>query len=433
MKIIADLHIHGRHSRGCSKDLDIANLEKYARIKGVSLLGTGDFTHPGWIKEIRSNLKEEEGILKTRSGFSFMLQTEISLVYSQDNKGRRVHNVVLAPSIEVAEQITDALKKRGRVDYDGRPIFHITCPEFVEMMMQISKDIEVIPAHIWTPWFSLFGSKSGFDSVKECFQDQTRNIHALETGLSSDPGMNWRLSQLDDYAMVSFSDLHSYWPWRIGREATIFETDLTYKKIINAIRTKEGIKMTIEVDPAYGKYHEDGHRACNICMTPEESKKHNNICPVCRKPLIIGVHHRIEELADRPQGFKPKGAIPFKRIIPLSEILAGVMKKGIATKSIWAEYHTILKLGSEMDILLATPYEELARSTDERIAKEIINNRKGNIKINPGYDGEYGYPIFEGIDNACQVKKDKKSKIIEEDISIQKQSSNKKQKSLDEF
>ena len=238
MRLIADLHIHGKYSRGCSKDLTLQKLEEWAKVKGIGLLGTGDFTHPDWIQHIKGTLKEDgSGFLRSESGFPFLLQTEISLIYSQDNKGRRVHNIVFAPSLEVAAQITEALKKRGRVDYDGRPIFKIPCPEFVEMMKEISGEIEVIPAHIWTPWFSLFGSNSGFDSLKEAFQEKAKHIHACETGLSSDPEMNWRLSQLDNIALVSFSDLHSFWPWRLGREATLFDIKPDYKSLIKAIKT----------------------------------------------------------------------------------------------------------------------------------------------------------------------------------------------------
>jgi uncharacterized protein (TIGR00375 family) len=398
MGLVADLHIHSKYSRGCSTSLDIANLEKYARVKGVDLLGTGDFTHPSWIKEIKDNLSDDgSGILRTKSGYPFVMQTEISLIYSQSGKGRRVHNVVLAPSVDVADQITDELKKRGRVDYDGRPIFKISCIEFVEMMQKISKDIEVIPAHIWTPWFSLFGSKSGFDSVQEAFGDQLKNVHAVETGLSSDPAMNWRLSQLDNMQIVSFSDLHSYWPWRIGRESTLFDfggKELSYSMLLNALRTGEGLAGTVEVDPAYGKYHEDGHRNCNVCMTPTESKKNRDICPKCGRLLTIGVHHRVEELADRPEGYERKDGKKFYTLIPLSELLSNVFGKGIATKGIWEEYYKILKLGSEMDVLLKKSFDELLGVTTEKMARVIIANREGKIKIRPGYDGVYGVPLF---------------------------------------
>ncbi len=337
MDIIADLHIHSRHSQATSKDLSVSNLEKYAKIKGISLLGTGDFTHPKWIQELKEKLTEDgSGILRTKEGFPFMLQTEISLIYTQGGKGRRVHNVVLAPDFGTVSQITEYLLTKGRVDYDGRPIFKIPCPEFVESLRKINKDIEVIPAHIWTPWFAMLGSKSGFDSVQECFLDQAKHIHALETGLSSDPAMNWRLSQLDDYNLVSFSDLHSFWPWRIGRESTVFDLKkLDYASILSALRAGDGLKETIEVDPNYGKYHYDGHRKCNVCFSPAQTKEHKGICPVCGSPLTIGVDYRVEELADRPIGFKPKGAKPFKTLLPLSELLSHVIGSPVASKKVW--------------------------------------------------------------------------------------------------
>ena len=397
MRIIADLHIHSRYSRACSAELNIPNLEKWAKIKGLGLLGTGDFSHPEWQQELKKELKEDEsGILKTKDGFPFVLQNEISLIYTQKYKGRRIHLVVLAPSFEIVEKITEYLKTKGRVDYDGRPMFNIPCPEFVEAMMKISKDIELIPAHIWTPWFSLFGSKSGFDSVEECFGDKSKYIHALETGLSSDPEMNWRLSKLDNYHLVSFSDSHSFWPWRIGRESTVFEfKELTYNNLIKALRTGEGLVETIEVDPSYGKYHFDGHRNCNVSFSPEESKKHNNICPVCKHPLTIGVLNRVEELADRKIGEKPKNTKPFKRIIPLHELLSLVLKSGMATKTVWAKYHEILKAGkNEFDILLNVSKEDLLKVADEKIVDIILKNREGKLVIKPGFDGEYGVPVL---------------------------------------
>ena len=389
------MHIHSRHSRATSKELSIDNLEKYAKIKGLNLLGTGDFTHHLWLKELKEKLKEENGILKTANGFNFVLQTELSLIYTQDGKGRRIHNVILAPSFDVVEQINEALGKKGRLDYDGRPIFNFSCVELVEMMRSISEDIEIIPAHIWTPWFSLFGSMSGFDSIEQAFKEKTKYIHALETGLSSDPEMNWRLSSLDRYTLTSNSDLHSFWPWRIGRECNIFDIDLTYKNLLNVLKTRQGFVETIEVDPAYGKYHFDGHRACSVCMNPEDSLKNKNICPKCGRKLTIGVLHRVKELADRPEGFKLQGAVPFKRIIPLSEILSVMLKSGIATKKTWQEYHKILKLGSEMDVLLDVPFEKLKTVTDEKIAEAIIKNRDGEIVIQPGFDGVYGKALFD--------------------------------------
>ena len=332
------------------------------------------------------------------------MQTEISLIYSQGDKGRRIHNIVLAKNFDVVEQINAELLKRGRLDYDGRPIFGIPCPEFVELMKNIDKDIEIIPAHIWTPWFSLFGSNSGFDSIKECFKEKTDEIHAIETGLSSDPAMNWRLSQLDNLSIVSFSDLHSYWPWRIGREATIFNCESNYDEITKSLKDKK-IEMTIEVDPNYGKYHLDGHRACNICLEPKESLKNKNICPKCKRPLTVGVLQRVEQLADREENYKPKDAIPFKSLIPLSEILSALLNSSVASKKVWQEYNNLLSnFNSEFNVLMETKKEDLTKASNEKIANAIIKAREGKIKIKPGYDGVYGQPIFEN--NANNEKED---------------------------
>ncbi|MFH1642368.1 MAG: endonuclease Q family protein [Nanoarchaeota archaeon] len=397
MQIISDLHMHSKYSRATSKDLDIDNLEKWAKIKGLNLLGTSDFTHPEWIKELKTKLTDDgTGIFRTKTGMGFILQTEVSLIYTDMGKGRRVHNVILAPDFDVVDQITEYLKKHGRVDYDGRPIFKIPCPVFVDDLRKISTDIEIIPAHVWTPWFSLFGSMSGFNSVEEAFKDQAKHIHALETGLSSDPAMNWRISSLDKYSLISCSDSHSFWPWRIGREATMFElNELSYKNIINALRTKQGLSGTIEVDPAYGKYHFDGHRTCNVCLNPTESIKLNKICPVCSKPLTIGVEHRIEELADREPGYKPKDAKDFKHLIPLSEIIATLLNCGVATKAVWSEFNKLIKsFDNELNVLLNVNEKQLTNVTDSKIAEAIMKNRNGEIKLTPGYDGVYGKPMF---------------------------------------
>jgi len=385
-------------------------MEKWAKIKGVNMLGTSDFTHPEWINELKDHLVEDDsGILKTSSGFPFVLQTEISLIYSQANKGRRIHNVVLAPSFEIVDQITEFLKKHGRVDYDGRPIFKIPCNDFVYELRRISYDIEVIPAHIWTPWFSLFGSKSGFDSLHECFKDQDQYIHAIETGLSSDPPMNWRLSQLDRLNIVSFSDLHSFWPWRLGREATIFELkELTYENLLRALRSGEGLQGTIEVDPSYGKYHFDGHRNCNVVMTPKEAFEHKNICPKCKNELTLGVAHRVEELADRKEGFKRQNAKPFHTMLPLSEILSTMLNKTISAKIVWKEYNKLLRrFGSEYNILIDAPEDKLKETVHKKIAEAIIKNRAGELKVEPGYDGVYGELAIEGI-NEKEIEEEAK-------------------------
>jgi uncharacterized protein (TIGR00375 family) len=397
MKIIADLHIHSRFSRATSKQLDIPSLEKYARLKGLSLLGTGDFTHPKWFSELKQQLHDDgTGFLKTGSGFNFVLQTEVSLIYTQDNKGRRIHNVVLAPSLDVAEQVTEYLKTKGRVDYDGRPIFKIPCPEFVESLTGISPDLEIIPAHIWTPWFSLFGSKSGFNSMKECYKDQTGKIHAIETGLSSDPAMNWRVSELDKLQIMSSSDSHSFWPWRMGREATIFDIEPNYKSLIEAIRTGDKLEGTIEVDPNYGKYHYDGHRQCHVVLSPQESIRNNDICPVCKRPLTIGVMHRVEELADRQAGFKPRNAKPYHALVPLSELIAAKLHTTVASRQVWQEHHRILAEGTEFDALIFAPEDELAGRTDQDMLSLILQNRASQLFIRPGYDGVYGELVLGG-------------------------------------
>ncbi len=394
MRIIADLHIHGKYSRACSTDLTIQNLEKWARVKGINLLGTGDFTHPKWIEHINENLAEEDGLFKTKTGFNFVLQTEISLIYTQDGRGRSVHVLILAPSLEVVKQITAYLLTKGRVDYDGRPIFKIPCYELVESLRNISEDIEVIPAHSFTPHFGLFGANGGFDSVEEAFKDQAKHVHALESGISADPEMVWRSSRLDKFLVVSFSDCHSFWPWRLGREATVFDIKPTYKDLLKAIRTREGFVETIETPPQFGKYHIDGHRNCNVSLEPTEALKYNNLCPLCKKPLTIGVLHRVETLADRKEGYEPHNAQKYKTLIPLSELISALRQKGIATKTVWSEYNKLIeKFGNEFNVLLNATEEELKKENPE-LATWIILNREGKIKVKPGYDGVYGEPVI---------------------------------------
>jgi uncharacterized protein (TIGR00375 family) len=414
MKLITDFHIHSRFSRATSNDITLDNLEKWARIKGVDLLGTGDFQNPQWFKEINEKLKEDEnGILWTKNKFPFIWQTEISLMYSQDGRGRRIHHVILSPNKDVSEQIINALGKKGRLDYDGRPIFGFTSIELVDMMMSISKDIEIIPAHIWTPYFAIFGSMSGFDSVQECFKEKSKYIHALETGISSDPAMNWMISGLDKYTLVSNSDLHSYWPWRLGREANVLDINLSYKEIIKSIRTKKGFIETIEVDPNYGKYHFDGHRDCNFSCSPEESKKLKNICPICKKQLTIGVLNRVQQLADRDFGYIPDAAIPFKKLIPLSELIGSTYNiKQLYSKKIWEIYNKLIdKFKSEFNILLYTSHDELIKVVDKKLADYIMLNRESKINIKPGYDGNYGELIFSNP-NMNIPKNNKKQKTL---------------------
>ncbi|MFH1455354.1 MAG: endonuclease Q family protein [archaeon] len=390
--IISDLHIHSRFSRACSKNITIDKLEASAKIKGVDLLGTGDFTHPKWIEEVKEKLKEDDsGILRTKNNFPFLLQSEVSLMYSQDGKGRKVHHIILAPSLEVVNQITEMFLKRGRVDYDGRPIFGMSSIELLDNLRSISHKIEMIPAHAWTPWFGIFGSNSGFDTLKQCFQEKTKHIHAIETGLSSDLEMNWRLSQLDKINLVSFSDMHSYHPWRLGREATMFDCKLTYDNILKAIRTREGLGPTVEVEPAYGKYHWDGHRNCNVSLSPKETEKNKGICPKCNKPVTIGVEYRVEQLADRAEGYVPKNSQKFYKLIPLSELISLVVQKGITTKTVSLEFDKLLNnFNNEFNILLNVSKEDLQKVVTPRLADIIIKNREGKLKVKPGYDGVYG-------------------------------------------
>lgn len=414
MNIIADFQIHSRFARATSKDINIDNLEKWARVKGIDLLGTGDFQHPQWYKEITSKLKEDEfGILRTQLGYPFIWQTEISLMYTQNGKGRRIHHLILAPNKHVADQVIESLAKKGRLDYDGRPIFGFNSIELVDMMMSISKDIEIIPAHVWTPYFGLFGSITGFDSVEECFGDKSRHIHAIETGMSSDPAMNWRISSLDKYTLVSNSDAHSFWPWRLGREANVFNINMSYFDLIKAIRTKTGFIETIEVDPNYGKYHFDGHRGCGFFCDPGESKKLKNICPICQKKLTIGVLNRIEELADRPEGYAPKEKIPFRTLIPLSELIAATYKINlVSSNKVWFIYNKLIKeFNDEFNILMNVSKEDLSKIVDQKLTDYILLNRNSKIKIRPGYDGEYGKLLFE--DNEPKRANKKQSSLTD--------------------
>lgn len=386
-----DLHIHSRFSRACSKQINVENLEKWALVKGIDLLGTGDFTHPEWLQELKGNLNEKDGILYTKTGFRFVLSSEISLIYTQE-KGRRIHLVLLAPNFEAVDKINSWLDTKGRRDYDGRPIFKISCEDFVAKMAALDEKIEVIPAHVWTPWFGLYGSESGFDSLQEAFGSQVNNIHAVETGISSTPDMNLKLNELQDKTIVSFSDLHSFWPWRLGREATIFSSIESYDEILKAIRENK-ILGTIEVDPAYGKYHFDGHRNCDFSCSPKKTKELNGICPVCKKKLLFGVDHRVEDLANSENMKTDK--IVFQ-ILPLHELISFVLKKGMNTKTAWGVYNKLIeKFENEFNVLLEVSKEDLLKVVDKEIVKMILKNRKQDVRVKPGYDGVYGEMVLK--------------------------------------
>lgn len=399
MEIIADLHLHSRHSRATSKNISIETLEKYAKIKGLNLIGTGDFQHALWRKEIDEKLIEDEnGILRTNSGFPFLWQTEISLIYSQEGR-RALHLVILAPNSKIADKITEFLGSKGRLDYDGRPIFGIEAREFVEALKRIDDKIEIIPAHCMTPWFGIFGSKSGFDSLKEAFGEQAKHIYAVESGMSADPAMLWRFEEIASgkVNIVSFSDAHSAWPWRIGREATIFEIpELTYDNVIKAIRTGEGLKATVETPPEYGKYHWDGHRLCEFSCHPEKTKELKGICPVCNKPLIIGVDNRVEEISKHPGGFFPKNSKSFYKLLPLHEIISLYKGMGLSSGGVWQIYNKLIEnFDNEFNILLKVPKEKLIKDFNEKLVDLILKNREGKIKVKPGFDGEYGVALLE--------------------------------------
>lgn len=398
MNIIADLQLHSRFSRACSKNTTLDKLEEYAKIKGINLLSTGDFQHPIWNSEIKNNLEEDEkGILWSKNKFPFLWGSEISLMYKDDGR-RAVHLLMFAPNGEVADQMVDALGKKGRLDYDGRPIFGMTSPEFVEMMKEISDDIEIIPAHCMTSWFGVFGSKSGFDSLKDCFKDKVNKIYAIESGMSANPSMLWRLKE--NVNVVSFSDAHSYWPWRLGREATVFDGELSYGNIMKAIRTGNNLNKTIETNPVYGKYHIDGHRNCDFCCDYNESRKLNKICPKCGKELTIGVEYRIEELAKEDKDYKPENAKKFVEVIPLHELIAVVYDiKLLSGKKVWEVYNSLIeKFGNEFNILLNVSFEDLKEVVHEKLARVIILNREGKLEIDAGYDGVYGKIKLEDKD-----------------------------------
>jgi len=395
MQFIADFHIHSKYSRATSKDMNVESLDKWAKIKGIKVLGTGDFTHPEWLKELKEKLEPtQEGFLKLKNFDSqtrFILTSEISCIYSKKGKIRKIHIIIFAPSFEVVEKINVQLGWIGNLKSDGRPILGLDAKELAKIVLDSSENCLIIPAHAWTPWFSIFGSKSGFDSIEECFEDYAKHIFAIETGLSSDPAMNWRLSSLDRITLISNSDSHS--PSKIGREANVFNTELDYKSIIEAIKTKNPQKFlyTIEFFPEEGKYHYDGHRLCNISLSPSESKKYNNICPCCGKPLTIGVLNRVEELADRPEGFRPENVIPFKSLIPLPEIIADALGVMAGTKQVEEEYKNLIaKFENEFNILINVSKQDLETVTLPEIAEGIVRVREGKVFIEPGYDGVYG-------------------------------------------
>ncbi len=410
MKFIADLHIHSKFSRATSREMVLDPLAYWAKVKGIRLLATGDFTHPEWLFLMKEKLKPAgNGFLQLKNGIkppespyfkglsispedvSFILTSEISFIYSKMGKVRKIHVMVLAPDFETVERINSRLAGVGNLRSDGRPILGMDVKLFCRMVADSCPRSVIIPSHIWTPWFSLFGANSGFDSIEECFEEMTPLIFALETGLSSDPPMNWRLSALDNYALVSNSDAHS--PSKIGREANVFDTEFSYRGLMEALRTRDPSKFlnTVEFFPEEGKYHYDGHRKCGIYLSPQESLKNNDVCPKCGKPLTIGVLHRIEELADREAGADSGPHIPYRNLIPLNEIIAQAVGKTPECQTVWDLYFRFTnEFGSEFAVLTEVPLTDLAKLGPEKVSQGIQRMREGRVKIVPGHDGEYG-------------------------------------------
>jgi uncharacterized protein (TIGR00375 family) len=391
MEFIADFHIHSKYSRATSRNMDIEHIAEWAKLKGITLMGTGDFTHHLWLEELKGNLEDlGNGLFKYRDIY-FILTTEISSIYSKNGKGYRIHNIIFAPSLKTVDKINSTLGRWGNLASDGRPILGMDAAELARIIFDIDENCFFVPAHVWTPWFSVFGSMSGFDRIEDCFEKQTEKIHCLETGLSSDPAMNWRWSALDRFSLISNSDSHS--PSRIGREANVFNCELNYKDIVGALKCKDKNRFlfTVEFFPQEGKYHFDGHRLCGVRFSPQETKLHKNICPKCGKRLTVGVMNRVEQLSDRPEDYMLTNAIPYKNLVPLNEIFAEA--KGVAkgSRAVEADYRmAVSKFGTEFEIILRAKKDDLEKGLPKRVAEGILRMRQGQIIVQPGFDGEYG-------------------------------------------
>lgn len=416
MQIIADLHIHSRFSRACSKALTLENIDKYCAMKGVGVMATGDFTHPQWFKEMKEQLIEKEkGIYTLKNKKTkFICATEISCIYTRDNKCRRLHICILAPNLKAVEKINKSLEKAGcNLKSDGRPIIGLDVRDLAKICWEADEKCMIIPAHIYTPWFAMFGSKSGFDSIEECWGEYSNQIYAIETGLSSDPPMNWRVKNLDNVTILSNSDAHSL-P-NIAREANVFEIpekELDYDKICEVIKTNDpkSFLYTVEFYPEEGLYFADGHRDCKFSCEPKESKKLDNICPICKKKLTIGTLNRVEELAesDRPKDYMNKNRVPFKKLIELDKIVAEALNiKSRSSKRVQKGYINLLdSLGTEFNILLNVSKEDLNKVTLPEIAEGIIRSRQGKVHVTPGFDGQYGtIKIFDNNERINFQKK----------------------------
>lgn len=407
MEFIADFHIHSKYSRATSRQMDVKHLAAWAKLKGITLMGTGDFTHHLWLEELKSCLQDTGNGLFEYNGVNFILTAEVSSIYSKNNRTYRVHNLIFSPSFKTVDKINDRLGRLGNLASDGRPILGLDAAELARIVFDIDENCMLIPGHIWTPWFSVFGSMSGFDRIEDCFEEQTEKIFALETGLSSDPAMNWRLSALDRFTLISNSDSHS--PAKIGREANVFDCDLDYKTIREVLKTKDKTRFlyTVEFFPEEGKYHYDGHRLCGVRLSPSETKASQGKCPKCGKPVTVGVVNRVEKLADRQEGFVPDNAIPFKNLIPLIEIIAETKHVAATSVAVEKEYQSIIaRFGTEFAVLLKATKEELFKGLPPKVADGVMRVRQGKVHIKAGYDGEYGViSIFGDEDQGSSQEK----------------------------
>ncbi|GGK96019.1 hypothetical protein Ppa06_64130 [Planomonospora parontospora subsp. parontospora] len=406
MRFHADLHIHSKYSRACSRDSDLEHLAWWARRKGVTLLGTGDFTHPAWFEHLRESLvPAEPGLFRLREDLEretartlppalaagplrFTLSVEVATVYRRGGRTRKIHHLVHVPDFDAAAAFNRAAGRAGDLGSDGRPVLGMDSRDLLEATLACGDGAYLVPAHVWTPWFGVFGSKSGFDTVEECYGDLSGHVFALETGLSSDPAMTRRVSGLDRHRLVSHSDAHS--PPRIGRETTVFETDLDYFAVLRALRTGDGYAGTVEFFPEEGRYHLDGHRRCGVRMEPRETREHGGVCPVCGKRLTIGVLSRIEELADRPQDALPRDASGFRSLVPLPEIVGEVLGVGPQSKKVLREMDALTAaLGPELAVLEDVPVGDIAAHSPP-LAEAVDRLRRGEVFRDAGYDGEYG-------------------------------------------
>ncbi|MFH5882808.1 UvrD-helicase domain-containing protein [Halalkalibaculum sp. DA3122] len=411
MPYIADLHVHSHYSRATSKDLNLESLYQWAKIKGINVVGTGDFTHPAWFAELKEKLRpdgnglyvlkdppREEAIPGTVTrdiDVRFCLSTEISSIYKYGDRVRKNHNLVYAPDLETVARINHRLSSIGNLEADGRPILGLPSRDLLEIVLETSGRAHLVPAHIWTPWFSTLGSKAGYDSMEACFRDLTPHIFAVETGLSSDPEMNWRLSALDQYTLISNSDAHS--PSKLGREANIIDTGLSYDELFDSFKTRDGFLGTYEFYPEEGKYHHDGHRKCNIALPPEVTKRYQKKCPECGKPLTVGVLHRVVDLADRGDSRKPENAAGYKYIIPIPEVLGEIEGVGPKTKTVRRKYRDVIsKYGNEFSLLHEVPTDEIRKNSGPVLAEAISRIRNNEVTPKAGYDGVYGVvKVFE--------------------------------------